>query len=322
MARGFRRKEGSASFTASSQERIELSRNNHIQSLLVKLSVNHDNGDNAEFHDAPLWSLINSIEVVANGNENIKQIPASKLYLDNIIATGQTGLSSVTKTVSTDNNNSYVWGVIHFSMPNTIRPHDTIINSKNFSTFDLLVNWGSASKMGSDITVNSAELEVFSNSLVGYKKDVGETIKYFKETSLMKEVTSTTTEFEINLPVEKLYSAISIVATNDDIRTNNIVNNIIIKSGETVFLNWDAEALRAENVMEFKPQGSSDLDGIQVINFAQRGRLTDMLNTITAQNGFNTLEVVLDVTKSASGTDRIYVLSDTVQNTGIVENKG
>ncbi len=317
MARVFKRKENQTSFTASTQSRIELSRNYHMQSLLVKLSVNHDNGASAEFNDALLWSLINSIEIVANGNENIKQIPASKLYLDNIVGTGMNGLNSITQTVSTAGNDSYVWARIDFSMPNTIRPHDTILNTALFSTFDLLVNWGSASTMGTDLTINSASLEVFSNSLVNYKRNAGETIKYFKETSLMEEITSSTTEFTISMPVQKLYKGISIVSTIDNARSNDVINRIIIKSGTTVFIDWDFQALQAENNMEFTPELTSSLDGIAVINFAQRGRLSDMLDTMSS---FNTLEVVLDVTKQ-TGINRVYVLSDTVENTNVIEVK-
>lgn len=321
MARLFKRKEGLVNYEASSQGRLELSRNNHVQSYMVKLTVNHDNGATVSFNDALLWSLINSFELVANGNENIKQIPASKIYLDNILATGMNGLNSIVQTVSTSGNVSYVYGMINLSIPNVVRPHDTILNTRNFSTLDLLVNWGSDATIGSGITVNSATCEVWSSALVGYTRNAGETIKYFKETSLVKEVTSSTTEMEITLPVEKLYQGISVVATNDNQRTNSVINNIIIKSGETVFANMNAQALRAENNMEFKPETTSGLDGIHIINFTQRGRLSDMLNTISARGGFNTLEVVLDVTKSGSGTDRVYVLSDTVQDTGIVEVK-
>ena len=317
MARLFKRKENQTNFTASTQSRIELSRNYHMQSLLIKLSVNHDNGADAEFNDALLWSLINSIEIVANGNENIKQIPASKLYLDNVTGTGMNGLNSVIQTVTTTANNSYVWARIDFSMPNTIRPHDTILNTALFSTFDLLVNWGSASTLGTDITVNNASLEVFSNSLVNYKRNVGETIKYFKETSLVEEITSSTTEYTISMPVQKLYKGISIVSTVNNARNNDVINSITIKSGTTVFVSWDFQALRAENNMEFTPETTASLDGIAVINFAQRGRLSDMLDTMSQ---FNTLEVVLDVTKQ-TGTNRIYILSDTVENTNIVEVK-
>jgi len=320
MSRIFKRKEGTIPFSASTQERLELSRTAHVQNLIVKLSINHTNGTTPVFNDAKLWALINSIEVVANGNENIKQMPASKLYLDNIIATGMNGLNTVDTTASSTVD-SYAYAIIPFSVPNSVRPHDTIINTRLFSTFDLLVNWGSASTLGSDITVNSASLEVSSSALVGYSRNVGETIKYFKETSLMKEVTSSTNEMTISLPVEKLYKGISIVATNDNLRTNEVINNVIIKSGETVFLNWDAETIRALNNFQYRPETTAGLDGIMVVDFTERSFLSDMLNTVTAQGGFNTLEVVLDVTKSGSGTDRVYVLSDTIQNTGIVENK-
>jgi hypothetical protein len=318
MARIFKRKEGLVPYSPSAQARLELSRTSHVQYLVVKLTVNHTNGTTPVLNDAKLWSLINSVEIVANGNENIKQIPATKLFIDNIMATGMDGLNSVDLTPSADGE-SYAYAKVYFEVPNAVRPHDTIINTRLFSTFDMLVNWGSSASLGSDVTVTDAKLEVSSASLIGYERDTNETIKYFKETSLMKEVTSSSNEMTIQLPVEKLYKGLTIMATNDNIKTNDVINNVIIKSGETVFFNWDFETLQALNNMNFTPETSANLNGIGIVEFTERGRLSDMLNTVSAKGGFNTLEVVLDVTKSAEGTDRIYIFSDTVQNTGVVE---
>lgn len=321
MARIFKRPEGVLQYSVSAQERLELSRTSHVQYLIVKLEVTHINGANPKLNDAKLWSLINSLEIVANGNENIKQIPATKIFIDNIIYSGMDGLNSIDLTQN-ETKTSYAYAMIHFDTPNAVRPHDTIINTRLFSTFDLLVNWGSNASLGSDITVNDAKLSVNSGALNGYVRNAGETIKFFKETSLMKEVTSSTNEMTISLPVEKLYKGLTIMSTNDNKATNSIIKNVIIKSGETVFFNWDFEMLQALNNMKFKPETKENLTGVGIVEFAERGRLTDMLNTVSAKNGFNTLEVVLNVTKSENGVDRVYIFSDTIQNTGIVENKG
>ena len=222
----------------------------------------------------------------------------------------------IDESVGTDKK-SFVYFKIDFSMPNSLRPHDTILNTALFSTFDFLVNWGSSATVGTGITVKSATLEISSNSLVGYARNKGETIKYFKETSLVKEVTSSTSEMSITMPVKKLYRGISIIAFEDTGRSNKIIKKVTIKSGTTVFVDWSFDALQAENNFFFKPEDEGTFDGTVVIDFAQRGRLSDMLNTIQS---FNTLEVVLDVVKQ-SGTNKVYIFSDTVEDTNIVEVK-
>ena len=313
MSRIFERKEGQVQFVASSQGRLQLSRNYHMQYLLLKLTVTHTNAS-AVFNDEALFSLINHVEVVANGNQNIKQIPGNKLYLNNIIGTSMRGLNDI-KTANGTDLVSTVYAIIPFSMFNTIRPYDTILNTAVFSTFDLLVNWGSSANVGTGITVTAANLEVSSSSLVNYKRNATETIKYFKETSLVEEITSTTTDYEIKLPVQKLYKGISIVSLVDKKRVDTVIKNVKIKSGTTVIVDLPADVIRAKNNFEFKPGVADELKGVYIIDFLIRGKLSDTLDTI---NNFNTLEVVLDVEKQ-SGTNNIFVLSDTVEDTGILE---
>ncbi len=314
MARLFKRVENIAKYTASTQSRIELSRNYHMTHLICRLEVIHDNTASASFFDNKLFKLINSIEIVANGNETLKQIQNTKLQLDNIIDSGMRGLHKIDESDGTDKK-SFVYFKIDFSMPNALRPHDTILNTALFSTFDFLVNWGSDATVGTGITVKSATLEISSNSLVNYLRNKGETVKYYKETALVKEVTSSTHEMSITMPVKKLYRGISIIAFEDAGRSNKIIKKVTIKSGTTVFVDWSFDALQAENNFLLKPEDEGTLDGTVVIDFAQRGRLSDMLNTISS---FNTLEVVLDVEKQA-GTNKIYIFSDTVEDTNIVE---
>ena len=121
----------------------------------------------------------------------------------------------------------------------------------------------------------------------------------------------------ITMPVKKLYRGISIIAFEDTGRSNKIIKKVTIKSGTTVFVDWSFDALQAENNFFFKPEDEGTFDGTVVIDFAQRGRLSDMLNTIQS---FNTLEVVLDVEKQP-GTNKVYIFSDTVEDTNIVEVK-
>lgn len=313
MARIFKRKEGVVNYEATTQQRLQLSRNYHVQNYLVKLEVNHDNAT-AVFSDEGLFSLINGIQLVGNGNENIKQIPGNKLYLDNLVATSKSGKSSI-QTADGTGKVSYVYGIINLSMPRVSRPHDTILNTGVFQSLDLNVDWGASASLGTGITVNSAKLTVYSNQLIGYKRNAGETIKYFEETSLSEEVTASTNEMTINLPIQKLYKSLSVVASVDGKRSNAVVNAIKIKSGTTVMVEWDAEALQTFNDFNYGIQNGEDMAGVYIVDFTERGRLSDLLDTI---NNFNTLELVLDVTKQ-TGTNFVTVYSDVVKQTNITE---
>ena len=315
MARSYKRKEGFLTYAPSTQSRLELSRNYHMQNLLCKLTVTHDNGASPSFNDEDVAALINGVQVVANGNITLKSVPASKFIIDNLMASGRRGFSSINTTADATDATSHVWFMINFSMPGIIRPHDTILNTALFQSFDLLVDWGSSASIGTDITVKDARLDVFSSSLIGYKRNPGETIKNYIESSLKEEITASSNEYTIQLPVNKLYRSISIVAQVDGKRNDDVINSIKIKSGTTTFAEWDAEALRAHNNFNYRIENDEDTKGIYIVDFCERGRLTDLLNTV---RDFNTLEVVLNVTKQ-SGTNFVQVLTDYVEQTGVVE---
>jgi hypothetical protein len=312
MARIFERKEGVIPFVASTQQSLELSRNYHMTKLLLKLKVNHTN-NGAKFLNNTISGIVNNIQVVANGDENLKQIPFSKLEIDTVRNNGQ----KITTVNTVDGTyDSFIYVEINFNAPNMLRPYDTILNTALYQTFNLVIDWASASSMGTGITVNSASIEVHSSSLIGYVRNQGETIKHFKETSLVEEITASSVEKEIKLPVNKMYKSLTIVSSLDGEKVDNIINRVILKSGTTVICDIDAHALRSENIFAIRPVKQDDLKGVYIIDLVQRGKFSDLLSTM--QN-FNTLELVLDVTKQA-GTNRVQVLSDTIDMTSIVEN--
>ncbi|MDX1808306.1 MAG: hypothetical protein R3331_02075 [Sulfurospirillaceae bacterium] len=318
MAQSLKVKENSATWAASTQSRIPLSRNYHVENYLVKIKVTHDNGATPVFYNEGVFSLINNIQLIGNGNENIKQMPANKLYIDSILRSGKNGGNSLDTTANKTGLTSYVWARINLSMPNSVRPWDTILWTKPFQSLDLMIDWASSANIGSNITVTAAEMTVFSNQLIGYSRAKGEVIKYYEETALKEEVTGTNAQLTFNLPVNKLYRAISIVSTINGLRADTVINSIKLKSGQTVFCDWDAEAFNEHNKETYRIESSTDFKGIYVVDFAERGRLSDMLNTIVAQGGYNTLELVLNVTKQ-TGSNFVDVYFDTVKQTTATE---
>lgn len=312
MATLYEKREGQIDFIASAQKRLELSKNYNVQYYMVKLTATHTNAAGAALFDSKLWGLINHLEIVANGNNTIKSIPASKLFINSIIGTGKAieylDLSEGADRVST------VFALIPMSQFRTVRAHDTILDTGLFKTLDLLINWGSNASIGTGITVSDAKLEVFSSALIGYQRNQGETIKYFVENNVTDEVTNTTTAKEVKLPTGHIYKALTVVSSVDGVNNDSMIKGIKIKSGNTVYVDLDADAIRSKNIFEIAPDDDGDLKGIYHINFASRGRLSDALDTRT----LNTLEIVLDVEKQAGTSNDLNILSDIIHDTLIV----
>lgn len=303
MARSYRRKEGQITYTASTQSRLQLSRNYHNQYLICKLVVNHTNLTAVLLSDH-FANLINSIQIVANGNKTIKHIDAKKLVYNAIYNSGK----AMSNTVNTADGavTSTIYFTVDFSKRGMVRPTDTIENSALYNTFDMMVDWGSAASVGTGVTIDSAVLSVASNQLVNYSRNPGERISHNIETQLTEEITSTTSEYQITLPVNKVYQNLLISSLVDGIRSNAVINSIKLKSGTTIFAEWSADDLRADNINSYKIANGSDADGLLLLDLVGRGRNSDALDT---RGTFNTLELVLNVTKQ-TGVNTITVYSD------------
>lgn len=314
MGRTYLRKEGQKSFTASTQSRIELSRNYHANHIICKLKVNHTN-TSAVLLSEHFANLINSIQIVANGNKTIKHVSPKKLVYNALYSNNK----AMVNTVETGDGAqvSTIFFTVDFSKRGMMRPADTIENTALYTTFDMLIDWASAGNVGTGVVIDSAVLSVHSNQLVGYRRNPGERIAHNVETQLTEEITSSTTEYQISLPTKKIYQGLLISAMVDGVRSNAVINSIKLKSGTTIFAEIDAEDLRAENIDRRKISTNSDVDGLLLLDLVSRGKNTDALDT---RGTFNTLELVLDVSKQ-SGTNVITVFSDVIDVEQTVEVK-
>lgn len=317
MPRGYLRKEGQANYTASTQSRIELSKNYHIRYLVCALTINHDNNLTASFNSENFANLINSIQIVANGNKTIKHVNVRKLIYNALYEKGRQMVNTVV-TASGTSKESTIYFTVDFAMRGMVRPMDTIENAALYNTFDMMVDWANAAACGTGITVNSAVLTVSSRQLVGYNRNKNERISHNIETQLTEEITSTTSEFQISLPVKKVYRQLLVAANVDGVRNNSVINAIKLKSGTTVFAEWTAADMRADNIDRHGIETASSADGLLLLDLAGRGRMSDALDT---RNEFNTLELVLDVTKQ-TGTNTVTVYSDVFDVEEAVEVKG
>lgn len=319
MARIFQRVERSVNFQEGSLVSAELSRNYHVMQYILDLEVTTDNASSCEIYNNNLFGCIERIDIVADGNQNIKQVNPAKFVVNNIINNGRRGKY----TLDTGGNKTGVTQkatlTIDMIMSGEVRPMDTILNARRFTTLFLDVKWGTSAMLGRGITIKDAKLRISSVQLIGYQRNKGENISYYKEVMRTLSPKTDTTEFLIEMPVNKFYQGFLLSATNDGVLTDNIINNIRIKSGTTVFVDMKAETIQRFNELDFRIQKDENYTGLYYVDFTPRGRLSDVLNTMTAQGGFNTLEIILDISNVTEST-QIDVFSDYVDITQDVEN--
>lgn len=314
--RPFYKKEPSIKYSASTQGTARLSRNYHLDHLIIKLKVNMTNST-AVLKNGTLLDLFNKIELVSNGSNYHKVLNPIGINVTQIVNYKTLGKRSVDLTDGAKDN--YAYFRIDFSLSEMKKNFDTIENVALFDTFDLNVDWGDASSLGTGIVVNSASLEISSVHAIGYKRPKGTKILRNIESNASYEITGANDQFKIDLTTEQYYDKLFVCATADGAMSDTVVKNIILKSGETVIYNFDAEALQADNITEYEPKVQTDLKGVYILDFTKlRRSLDDVLDTHSVSSNFKTLDLVLDVEKQGT-LCKAHVFRKTITDTGLVE---
>jgi hypothetical protein len=292
----------------------ELDKNYCFREIILKLkgSITISGGTtNGTPKDSNPLQLIKSIEVLRNGKDTLIKLPADYLHRLNHIWYGArppiSGLSS--GDVQTDTS-VYAEVRIPFLNLRGIKPIDTLLKAKGLSSLQLIIDIASSASVlvsGGDRTIavgsTPFELEITTLEEVGIEDFVFGDMKKSLVASAL--VNASSTEFQIKpIPVGNEWKAFVIVACEDEIPKNTIINNIQLKSGSEVFYNISGEQLRYMNKAQFGLESMPD--GYYVLDFMADGMLNQILD-VRKGTGRETLEFVLDVNK-LSGDTKIDVI--------------
>ncbi|MDR1976517.1 MAG: hypothetical protein LBQ18_05945 [Campylobacteraceae bacterium] len=317
MARVYNRKEGQIEYQTGTTKILPLSRNYHVLKYYLTITAEIANGASPVYFDDNLFRLISKVSLVANGSLNLKIIPGEKLVYNSIFDIGRRGKTAINKTA----NGTYIQSQtaeINLIIPNELRPMDTVLFTRNFETYNLEVEFATAAALGTDITVNSATVDVSSQQLIGYSRSKGERINFFKETARKQKVVSDNNALSISLDVNQFYTGFLIAVKRDNVLTDAVLKNILVKSGTVVFMDTAAETIKRINEYDSKIMNFDENVGLYYLDFTPRGRLSDMLNTVQSAGGFNTLDLVLDVKNTNSDTE-IAIYPEYVEITSTFE---
>jgi hypothetical protein len=304
MARAYYRKEGSVEFIASTHKTLELSRNYHVMRYVFELTLNVTNeSSGVVYYNNNLFNLFD-FTLTANGGVNIKQIPAEKLIYNSIINEGRETATEI-NTASGDKVLKQTAYLDLILSDDFLNPLDTVLNTKVFDTLNLEIEWHDKNALGTGFAITSGKLDVSSMQLVGFKRSPGEYIKYNKEVATTKKLTTDSNALQVIMPVQQLYRGFLLVVKKNNVLTNDVLKNIILKSGTTVFADLRADTLQRINESEFRFDSIVNNKGLYYLDFTVRSKLSDMLNTVISAGGFNTLEFIFDVEDTEGASDLI-----------------
>ena len=212
-------------------------------------------------------------------------------------------------TLATGDNKFYQTAILPIALPRAIREIDTLINTGRLSTFSLQFTFGGKADIFSTAPTayTLANIEVQSHIHEAININVPpEKLRFsvYKELFIEKEVTQTTAEFPIILPVGNIYRGMMIEAEVAGDPNDAVINEVQVRSGTTVYAKIKWLDLRDQNALKHNMESQS-FTGYAYLDFCPEGRLSDALDA----SKLSMLEAVFDVSKQ-TGTNYIRIYPD------------
>lgn len=272
--------------------------------------------------ESPL-QLIQKIELLGDGRKVYWAISGRDAYRLSALMMGKAGeLSAPVLTVGT--NPFAATFQVHHEAVGMRMPPDSFFDPRRHEEIELRITWGAATDIatiggGGTIAIDAA---TYLDCLLEQTTEGGEAIQFNRLISYREftvAATNQTESFEVSR--NGLLVGIMFRTDRDGVPVNNIINKINLKSDSSFLhadgLRWDT--LQGKNTIEhhldrpqsllgtagysatFAPTDFADnIEGYCFLPLIEDGMLSSALNTLA----LNTLEVVLDITKT-SGTEVI-----------------
>lgn len=303
---------GELTFSAGQMSTLELPRNYSLDRLKFRLTagLSREAGASA---GAPMdvcgAQLVNKIEVRKNGREVLKGLDLETLFrlCDQRYGTPPREYRSIAWTgfaiVAATDFEIDAW--FDFGMWNAIRRNDCLLDTTwrgGISTLDLLVTWGQLNDVmtsaydpaGDGVAITTTPvLSISTEEYIDPDADPGCYIEN-REYGVRLVVTATNPKLQHRFNVGNRFRSFVIKTHADDVQRNDILNNVIIKSGSDVYKNRKGDSLREENKSELHLETMAD--GYYLLEFCKDGHLTRSVNTI----GLSDLTCEMDVTKQGT----------------------
>lgn len=319
-----RRKQGNVQYQANSKESLSLSRGMIYREIYLKLRgsvtpVNAAGNSQALTLTGDEWAAVKRIDLIANNTDVLRSISGNQLWWLNYFMYGVP--PDITPGLGDDTLTEVPFAshlILPLWMPRSLRPMDTALDARELSDLKIEITWGSEVDIQAAATGWGVDpvLEVHSLESFGAKGPFSQWRVY----AIEKEIAATAAQFQVQLPVGPMYRGFLMNFTDAGKDANDILNNMKIISGTTVFADVPALMLNEldrlrMSVSRFWDNGGeaydalrrgdtyNSLEGWYFYDHVTDGYLSESIDTL----GFSEFELELDVTVGA-GTTKAFIL--------------
>jgi len=313
-----KRSQGSISYQKNSVSTLSLSRGMVYREIYINLTGQPTllaaNNTAAKTLWGDEWSIVKRIELVANNTDVLRSFSGNSLWWINFTKMGMTPPTTALMADGATANVSFDSTlVLPLWMPRCIRPMDTALDARVLSDLKLRITWGDSTDLNADAAAWTTDPQINVHSYESF--NVQGPFSQWRSYEIEKEITATNPQFQVSLPVGPMYRGFLLNFTDAGKDDGDILNNLKILSGTTVFADVperileQAEALRTQNVYQNARKGTTynSADGWYYYDHIGDGYLSEAIDTL----GFSEMTLEMDVTVGA-GTTKVLVIPDQI----------
>jgi len=296
-------------FESGTTKSIDIPREAFLKRLVMRFSataVVAGGANSGVVNEDAVLRLIDSIELVGNGVADRVILDARGLYHMNTIMRGVA--PAILNPADGNIGNKPINVLLELNLANKfgVNPADSILRTMDFTSLKLRVRWANPNTMFGGAYDRTCTI---ANNF-GIETIMYETLAIAPTTTRLMdyqelEYAAATTQLEVDLPLQRMYQGVFIMATLDGVRSDALINNITFKTAQTL-RQWDRvpyvnirEELAAKSGLAALPTGCA------LALLTEDGMITSGLNAYRT----NTCKAIFDVNAPA-GVKRIRVYSD------------
>lgn len=316
-----RRHQKNIQYEANNKMSESLGRGMVYRELYLRLTGKVDDPTNAAatIGIGDEWACVKRIEIIANNTDVLRSLSGNQLWrLDKCLYGICPPITPAIGAGSADPAFDSCL-CLPFWMPKSVRPIDTALDARELSDLKIEVTWGDHLDVSSTATGWITEPVIEVHSLESF--NVKGPFSQWRVYNIQKEITADNPQFQVILPVGPMYRAFLFNTVDGGKEADDILNNVKIKSGTTIFADVPAELLRQIDtgfkcgVLTPYDSGAGNYDTLRrgttynndcswyYYDHVTDGFLTECIDTL----GYSEFELELDVSVGA-GTTYINIM--------------
>jgi len=196
-------------------------------------------------------------------------------------------------------------------MPRAYNPQNmTLFNPTNYNPVEIYVTWGSIADIQTGFTATKLEVNAVDLKLVSVDlPELGGIYSINRELRKLATWTSANSDLRVDLPKGNLIRRVCIVAWDDGVQDNSIINNVQIVVDESIRrVDCGFNQIRNENSKRYNVPFTSLPNGVAIVEFDSDRDFTGLLDVTKVDN----VRLSLDVNAPTATLGTVKVITQEI----------